>query len=327
MLAKLFFDPSRAPLAFTRMFSSFIDADKVAFIGLGNMGLPMSLNLKKEYPHILVYDNSEGARQRASSHKLAVAESTEAIARSKCEICFTMLPSDAALHDTMTILQESSTTLRMIVDCSTVSPSTSRYWQELWKSHNGSVFIDAPVSGGVKGAIDGTLTFMAGCEDPSSLDIAKKYLNIMGKRVVACGGPSAGSSTKLCNNLALATQMIGICEAMSLGEALNVDPVVLADVMNTSTAKCWSSEVNNPHPAVAISKVVDGKGPPASNDYNGGFTVQLMLKDLSLAVAAAEATGMAVPLTAASKELYRMAMARGLGDKDFGIILPFLKGR
>ena len=102
----------------------------------------------------------------------------------------------------------------------------------------------------MQGSQDGTLTFMVGSKDTESLQKAQPYLDILGKRTIACGGPGSGSVTKLCNNLALAAQMIGICEALNLGESLGVDPVVLADVMNQSTAKSWSSEVNNPHPQV-----------------------------------------------------------------------------
>ena len=102
----------------------------------------------------------------------------------------------------------------------------------------------------LQGAQDGTLTFMVGCKDTETLEKAQIYLDMMGKRTIECGGPGAGSATKLCNNLALAAQMVGICEAMNLGESLGVDPVVLADVMNISTAKSWSCEVNNPHQQV-----------------------------------------------------------------------------
>ena len=305
-----------------RSLSSAVDG-KVAFIGLGNMGLPMSLNLQTKYPHILVYDNFQGARERAVAKGLHVAASTTELAESDCEILFTMLPNDKALHDTMTSLcQAKNNKPRMLIDCSTVSPATSRYWHEQWKEHNGSIFMDAPVSGGVKGAIDGTLTFMVGFEGSRVPDKANEYLSLMGQRIIACGGPGAGSVVKLCNNLALAAQMIGICEAMSLGEASGVDPVVLSDVMNTSTAKCWSTEICNPHPAVAMSK-----NAPASKDYEGGFGSKLMLKDLGLAVAAAEHAGVAVPLAAASKELYQMVANRGLGDKDFGVMFQFLKGQ
>jgi 3-hydroxyisobutyrate dehydrogenase len=109
---------------------------------------------------------------------------------------------------------------------------------------------------------------------------------------------------------------------MNLGEALGVDPAVLADVMNQSTARCWSSQVNNPHPAVA-----EVNGSPASRDYEGGFAASLMLKDLGLAVAAGEDANVAMPLTAASKELYRLMQSHGLGTKDFGVMLKFLRGR
>lgn len=146
-------------------------------------------------------------------------------------------------------------------------------------------------------------------------------LEAMGQRVVLCGGPGTGAAVKLCNNLALAAQMVGICEAMNLGEALGVDPVVLAEVLNTSTAKSWSSEVNNPHPAAA-EKV----GSPASKDYQGGFGTKLMLKDLKLAVGAGNEASVALPLGNATKELYQLADLSGLGDKDFGVILQFLRG-
>jgi 3-hydroxyisobutyrate dehydrogenase len=191
----------------------------------------------------------------------------------------------------------------------------------------GHAMLDAPVSGGVKGAQDGTLTFMVGCDDDDALEMARPWLNKMGKRIVPCGGAGTGSVTKLCNNLALAAQMIGICEAINLGEGLGVDPVVLADVLNTSTAKCWSSEVNNPHPEVAKRDLEEkGVGSPASRDYQGGFGTSLMLKDLGLAVAAGQDAGIALPLGSASKELYRMAALHGLGSKDFGVMLQFLRG-
>jgi 3-hydroxyisobutyrate dehydrogenase len=317
-----------------RTLSVSSDSCNVAFIGLGNMGLPMAVNLmKKAQNQILVFDTSKAARESAAAKGLTLAESTEEIASSNCELVFTMLPNDKAVHGTMTSLQNvapsssRSDKPRMIIDCSTVSPSTSRYWHEQWKAHDGSVFMDAPVSGGVKGATEGTLTFMVGCEGSAVPEIAQNNLEVMGKRVVVCGGPGTGAATKLCNNLALAAQMIGICEAMSLGEALSVDPVVLAEVMNTSTAKCWSSDVCNPHPAVAMSKASQGTVSPAYNNYEGGFGTKLMLKDLGLAVAAAEAAGVAVPLAASSKELYRIAVLNGLGEKDFGVMYQFLKGR
>ena len=184
--------------------------------------------------------------------------------------------------------------------------------------------VDAPVSGGVKGATDGTLTFMVGssCSNETMAKIASPLLELMGKRIVPCGGPGAGAAAKLCNNLALAAQMVGICEAMNLGEALGVDPIVLANVMNTSTAKSWSCEVNNPHPLVASQT-----GSSASNSYKGGFGTKLMLKDLGLAVAAGKDAKVALPIGTATKELYQLADLHDLGDRDFGVILQFLRGK
>jgi 3-hydroxyisobutyrate dehydrogenase len=165
---------------------------------------------------------------------------------------------------------------------------------------------------------------MVGCQpDSPSLETVRPYLECMGRNIIPCGAPGTGSATKLCNNLALATQMIGVCEAMNLGEALGVDPTVLASVMNQSTAGCWSSQVNNPHPAVALAK---GGTSPASREYAGGFAASLMLKDLGLAVAAADDAGVATPLAATSKELYRLVRAHGLGGKDFSVMLKFLRG-
>ena len=121
-----------------------------------------------------------------------------------------------------------------------------------------------------------------------------------------------------------AAQMIGICEALNLGEGLGVDPVVLASVMNTSTAKSWSCEVNNPHPTVAASME---NPPPAAKDYVGGFATNLMLKDLQLALQAAQEEKLALPLTSTTKDLYHLAQVHGLGDRDFGVILSFLRGK
>lgn len=118
--------------------------------------------------------------------------------------------------------------------------------------------------------------------------------------------------------------MVGICEALSLGEKLGVDPIVLSSVMNSSTAKCWSSEVNNPHPTVAASMQ---NCPPAANDYVGGFATNLMWKDLKLALQAAEEENCVLPVTSTTKDLYHLAQIHGLGDRDFGVLLAFLQGK
>lgn len=291
----------------------------------------MSIRLADDHssPAVMAFDTNPRACETASNAGLVIADSVQNIAQN-CNVIFTMLPSCQAVDTVMTHLsqeaavadeKDSSKTNKMIVaDCSTVNPATSRRWHQAW-SELGHAMVDAPVSGGVKGAADGTLTFMVGAGSEHDFVRIKPYLELMGKGAIACGGPGSGAATKLCNNIALAAQMVGICEAMNLGEALGVDPVVLADVMNSSTAKSWSCEVNNPHPAVA-----EAKGSPASRDYDGGFATRLMLKDLSLALESADETKVALPVTSTSKELYRMADLHGFGGKDFGVLLRFLKG-
>lgn len=291
----------------------------VGFLGLGNMGLPMAINLSKKYD-VLSYDLNKASLTKAIEQGIASADSIERVAKGATTIV-TMLPSDAAVDAVMKKILGNCRENTTIIDCSTVSPTTSRYWNDLLGAE-GHLFVDAPVSGGVKGAENATLTFMVGSDEATLKNRIHPLLECMGQRVIACGGPGRGAVVKLCNNLALAAQMVGICEAMNLGEALGVDPIILANVMNTSTAKSWSCEVNNPHPTVAALS-----NSPASKDYAGGFGTKLMLKDLGLAVSAGSQAHVALPLGNATKELYQLAEARGLGDRDFGVILQFLKGK
>lgn len=286
------------------------------------MGLPMAMNLAKTN-EVIAFDLNEEAVQNAEMGGVSTAESASDVAK-QASVIITMLPGDDPVNSVMKIALEHSTDrLKTVIDCSTVSPTTSRYWHtELAKS--GRDFVDAPVSGGVKGATNASLTFMVGTDAPEQVldDTVRPLLECMGQKIIECGRPGAGAATKLCNNLALSAQMVGICEALNLGEALGVDPALLANVLNTSTAKCWSCEVNNPHPDVAAET-----GAPASKDYEGGFGTKLMLKDLGLAVSAGKDAHVSLPLGNTTKELYQMADLRGLGDKDFGVILQFLRGK
>ena len=179
------------------------------------------------------------------------------------------------------------------------------------------------MSGGVKGAEQSTLTFMVGCNNDATFELSKVTLSKMGTNIFRCGGIGMGGVAKLCNNLALGVQMIGICEAMNLGDKLGIDPTILSNVMNSSTAKCWSSETNNPHPSVASLT-----GSPASRNYDTGFGVSLMLKDIGLAIDAGNNNKhIALPLSSAARQLYCLAENHGYGNKDFSIIFELLKGR
>jgi 3-hydroxyisobutyrate dehydrogenase len=338
----------------------------VGFVGLGNMGLPMVLNLAKGeiVSSVVVFDTNQDACAIAKDKgdgKISIAKSVpEMVSNAEgrsLDAIFTMLPSckvvDSVMQKLMDgfvenkvdcILDDSTSSSHdhpvCIVDCSTVNPSTSRKWNRLWLDSCGYLMYDAPVSGGVKGASLGSLTFMVGAsneydsnclEQQGLVRVVQPLLKLMGTNIIQCGSPGAGTATKLCNNVALAMQMVGVCEAMNLGERLGVDPVILANVMNVSTASCWSSKANNPHPVVAADMVKQfylskNDGPPASRDYEGGFATNLMWKDLDLALAAAdESGGVAMPLTSRTKKLYHSASTEGFGKKDFGVMLQYLK--
>ena len=325
-----------------RFMSSSASAVKVSFVGLGNMGMQMALNLAKQREDELsnlqftVYDMNESniskfmeQAESAGVSNLRAASDLKTLAEANPDFVVKSLPtceaSEAVVGGIVSNLPPStSLTGCIFLDTSTISPAVSKKLHRQVKSvspHHD--YVDAPVSGGVKGATEASLTFMTGCSSEETFQRIQPLLKRMGKAVLPCGASGSGSAVKLCNNAALAAQMIGICEAMSLGESLGVDPKVLADVINVSTAKCWSSEVNNPHPIAA-----KGIGSGASAlDYEGGFGTALMLKDLNLALDAAVEEGKSMPVTGLSRQLYSLADNRGLGRKDFGVMLEFLNGK
>lgn len=289
----------------------------VGFIGLGNMGGKMALNLHKQYADMKVFDVSAANMKELEEKGAKVASGIADIAKS-CDTIITMLP---ATQHVSSVLREvdgifaNAKRGTLIIDCSTIDPVESR------KLNNeatalGLHMIDAPVSGGVTGAAAGTLTFMVGASQ-ENYDRAQAYLNLMGKKAVLCGGPGAGGVTKLCNNLALAIQMIGTSEALALGVRLGMDPKVLSEVMNTSTARCWSSDSYNPCPGVM-------ENVPASRNYTGGFAVGLMEKDLGLAMGAAAAVKARLPLGSNALQLYGLMSEHGNGDRDFSSVYEFL---
>jgi 3-hydroxyisobutyrate dehydrogenase len=208
---------------------------------------------------------------------------------------------------------------RLFIDCSTIDPLSSRQVASAVQTTNQGRFVDAPMSGGVVGAQAGTLTFMLGAPE-SYVSRIEPILLMIGKRVLHCGEQGAGLSGKLANNYLLAINNIATAEAMNLGIRWGLDPKVLANLINVSTGKCWPSEVNNP-----VNGVVDGS--PASRDYQGGFGIGLMKKDLTLAIKAAREAGAKLELGDRACEVYELAeqdeRCRG---KDFSVIYKYIGG-
>lgn len=203
----------------------------------------------------------------------------------------------------------------LLIDSSTIDPQTARDVAKLAAS-SGAVMIDAPVSGGVGGAEAGTLTFMVGGSE-SAFARAQPLLAKMGKNIVHCGESGTGQVAKVCNNVVLGMSMAAVAEGMSLGVKLGMDPRKLAGIFNTSSARCWSSEVYNPCPGTM-------ENVPSARGYTGGFGTALMHKDMGLATDAARAAGQYMPLAELTQQLYAEIMKQGNQGKDFSYIYEFI---
>ncbi|MDY0271128.1 MAG: 3-hydroxyisobutyrate dehydrogenase [Advenella sp.] len=289
----------------------------IGFIGLGHMGAPMALNLLKAGHKVYVYDLVESAVQMLEAAGAIRATSPAKVASSEIDLLITMLP--AAVHVKKVYLGEDGVLAAvgkqvLLIDSSTIDPQTARE-VAAQAAAQGNAMLDAPVSGGTGGAQAGTLTFMVGGEK-NVFDKAVPVLEAMGKNIVYCGGTGNGQVAKVANNMLLGISMIGAAEAMNLGVSLGMDPKILAGIINTSSGRCWSTEVYNPYPGVVETA-------PASKGYAGGFGSDLMLKDLGLATEAAKAAKVPVVLGAAAQQLYQTFSTQGNGHLDFSAIIKF----
>ncbi|RUO25386.1 3-hydroxyisobutyrate dehydrogenase [Aliidiomarina minuta] len=291
---------------------------QVAFIGLGNMGGPMAANLIKANHQVSVFDLSEEAMQ-ALVKEGATAAPSAAEAVKDADFVISMLP--ASQHVESLYLGDKGIASvipkkALVIDSSTVSADCARDLAEQLNEH-GLRFIDAPVSGGVAGAKSGTLTFICG-GDAADIEEAKVVLGVMGKNVLRAGEHGAGQVAKICNNMLLAVLMAGTSEALQLGRANGLDAKVLSDIMLQSSGRNWTLEVYNPCPDVL-------ENVPSSNQYEGGFLVDLMAKDLGLAMDTAGAAGAATPMGERVQQLYKEHSEAGYGKKDFSSIFNYFE--
>ncbi|WP_313740403.1 3-hydroxyisobutyrate dehydrogenase [Pseudomonas sp.] len=293
---------------------------RIAFIGLGNMGAPMARNLLKAGQQLNLFDLNPTVLAELQALGGQVSASPKEAA-STADAVITMLP--AAAHVRSVYLGEDGVLAGVragtpTLDCSTIDPQTAREVSQA-AADNGVDMGDAPVSGGTGGAAAGTLTFMVGASD-ALFATFKPVLAHMGRNIVHCGGVGTGQIAKICNNLLLGISMIGVSEAMALGDALGIDTQVLAGIINSSTGRCWSSDTYNPWPGVVDTA-------PAARGYTGGFGAELMLKDLGLATEAARQAHQPVILGAVAQQLYQAMSLRGEGGKDFSAIVEGYRKR
>jgi len=286
---------------------------KIAFIGLGNMGLPMALNLLKAGHLVTGFDLVKSQLDLFTAAGGAIAPDLKTAAKD-AEVLISMLP--ASKHVEGLYLGEegllaNTNPKTLLIDCSTISPKVAQAVATKAKA-KGFAMIDAPVSGGTAGAQAGTLTFMVG-GDASDVERAHPLLEKMGKNIFHAGASGAGQTVKVCNNMILGIQMLGTSEALRLGIANGIDPKVLSDIISKSSGRNWALELYNPCPGVM-------ENVPSSKGYAGGFGVDLMLKDLGLAVENAEGLGASVPLGELAKQLYETHSKAGNGQLDFSSV-------
>ncbi|PTT36600.1 3-hydroxyisobutyrate dehydrogenase [Chryseobacterium sp. HMWF028] len=287
----------------------------IAFIGLGNMGGPMAINLVKKGHHVTGFDLSQSALETLVSAGGQISDSAAAAAKD-ADVIISMLPSGkhvAELYSEEFISQLKPDTL--LIDSSTIDAVTARSVAQLAAS-KGCKMIDAPVSGGTAGAQAGTLTFIVGGKT-KDYEKARPILKCMGQNIFHAGDSGAGQVAKICNNMLLAIHMIGTSEAINLGVRHGLEPKILSEIMQKSSGRNWSLEVYNPYPGVM-------ENAPSSRQYSGGFAVDLMTKDLGLAAEAGLETRTSTPLGNAALNLYRIWSEAGNGTSDFSSIIQFL---
>jgi len=292
---------------------------KIGFIGLGNMGLPMARNLLAAGHRVTGFDLSEDACAALAAAGAARAGSATAAATGVA-VVVTALPAARhvrAVYQGDAGILAAAATGTVFIDCSTIDVDTARA-VIAEAGERGQAMVDSPMSGGVGGATAGTLTFMVGGSQ-DAFAAAKPVLEAMGGNIFHAGGAGAGCAAKICNNMMLAIQMIAVCEGFNLAERLGLEAAKLYEISSTATARCWSLNDYCPVPGPVPAS-------PANRDYEPGFAAALMLKDLRIAMEAAQAAGAHTPLGAQATQIYALMELAGQSDRDFSGVIRLLRG-
>ena len=286
----------------------------VAFLGLGNMGGPMAANLVAADHAVRGFDPVPAALSAATANGVTGFDSAAA-AVTGADVVITMLPNGELVKRCYAEVLPSARAGALFIDSSTISVNDAREVHAQAKEH-GVAQLDAPVSGGVKGAVAGTLAFMVGGED-DAVERARHVLEPMAGKIIHCGAAGAGQAAKVCNNMVLAVQQIAVGEAFVLAEKLGLSAQALFDVITGATGNCWAVHTNCPVPGPVPTS-------PANNDFKPGFATALMNKDLGLAMDAVTSTGSSAPLGTHAAEIYAK-FAADHADKDFSAVIEALR--
>jgi 3-hydroxyisobutyrate dehydrogenase len=293
----------------------------IGFIGLGNMGAPMAANLVKAGHIVTGYDLNPAALQAlAAAGGKTAASGADAV--KGASVVITMLPAGEHVREVYLnqggLIDVTRDTKPLLIDCSTIDVESARTVSATAETA-GLAMLDAPVSGGTAGALDGTLTFMVGGTE-AAFTRGKSVLEAMGKNIFHAGEPGAGQAVKICNNMMLAINMVGVSEGFLLAQKLGLDWNKLHQICATATANSW-----------ALSNYCPAPGPvpaaPSNRDYAPGFAAALMVKDVKLSQAAAEAAGSPTPLAAQALTFYQQVVDAGDGGKDFSVVFRWLAGQ
>ncbi len=290
----------------------------IGFIGLGNMGGPMAANLVKAGHTVTGFDISPAALGALADAGGKTAASVAEAARG-AEIVITMLPAGEHVRDVYLnqggLIEVVEETGPLLIDCSTIDVDSARAVAATAEAA-GLAMLDAPVSGGTLGALNGTLTFMVGGPETAFVR-GQGILASMGRNIFHAGGPGAGQAVKICNNMMLAINMVGVAEGFILAQKLGLDWTKLHEICATATANSWALSTYCPAPGTVPSA-------PSSHDYAPGFMTALMVKDVKLSQVAAEATGAPTPLAAKALSFYQQVVEAGDGAKDFSVVFRWL---
>ncbi len=289
----------------------------IGFVGLGHMGLPMAINLVHAGHHVTGFDLQEVALEAFIKAGGTGARNLQSAASGQ-DILITMLQTGQQVENVclgnqgLFVTTDKNT---LFIDCSTIAVATSRKIHEAAHAHH-LISLDAPVSGGVKGATAATLTFMVGGTE-LAFNKARPVLDLMGKKVLHTGAAGTGQAAKICNNMILGVSMIAVSEAFTLAEQLGLSAQKLFDVVSNSSGQCWVLDHYLP-----IAGILDDV--PADHDYKAGFTTAMMLKDLSLSQQSALDAGIKTPMGKQATRLYQQFSDAGMGELDFSAIIKTL---
>ncbi|NUS94114.1 MAG: 3-hydroxyisobutyrate dehydrogenase [Nocardia sp.] len=288
----------------------------IGFLGLGHMGGPMAANLVQAGYDVHAFDPSPAAQEQARADGVALVDTGVAAATGR-DIVITMLTNGKLVRDVYAELLPAADPGTLFIDCSTIDVADARAAAEA-AAAAGHRALDAPVSGGVSGAAAGTLTFMVGGADTDFAE-ALPALEVMGAKVVHTGASGNGQAAKICNNMLLGISMIGLSEALVLGEKLGLSHQAFFDVVSTASGQSWALTTYCPVPGPVPTS-------PANNDYKPGFATALMNKDLGLAVEALRANGVEGRIGELAAQIYR-EFNENSGDRDFSAVITDIRGR